>query len=180
MEKDKLKDHIAENRADFDIYDFDASEVWNGVSESLGDAAPSTVQVPVKYMWRAAAAVLFLIGISAYLLLQNQYLQHETLALNKVSSELAEAHEYYGTLITAKMAQIGVRRNEMEPSIYQDIDALDTAFSELREDLKDNADNEEVINAMIYNYKLKLEILEKILSEIDELNDDEQEREIFN
>ena len=37
---------------------------------------------------------------------------------------------------------------------------------ELKDDLNDNADNDEVIQAMIQNYRIKLEILEEMLNQI--------------
>jgi hypothetical protein len=47
---------------------------------------------------------------------------------------------------------------------------LDHIYRELKEDLKDNADNEEVVVAMIQNYRLKLEILEEILLQLKPAN----------
>ena len=41
------------------------------------------------------------------------------------------------------------------------------AFMELSQDLIDEAQNEEVVRAMIDNYRLKLKILERILEDLD-------------
>jgi Ni,Fe-hydrogenase III component G len=43
---------------------------------------------------------------------------------------------------------------------------LDNIFKELKHDLKDNAANEEVLQAMIQNYRIKLEILTEILEQL--------------
>jgi hypothetical protein len=43
---------------------------------------------------------------------------------------------------------------------------LDKVFEELKRDLKDNSDNEEVIEAMIQNYRIKLEVLDEILTQL--------------
>ena len=51
-------------------------------------------------------------------------------------------------------------------------------FNELKIDLKDDAANEEVIEAMIQNYRIKLQILEEILTQLknaDEQNTDDHE-----
>ena len=55
-------------------------------------------------------------------------------------------------------------------------------FKSLKEDLKDNADNEEVVFAMIQNYRLKLDILEEILLQLRsaEKNNDCYENESVN
>jgi hypothetical protein len=51
---------------------------------------------------------------------------------------------------------------------------LDEEYKSLKNDLKDDADSEEVINAMIEYYRLKLEMLGKILLEIQKNNDHEE------
>lgn len=179
MAKDKLKQHVTANRDAFELYEFDRDQVWDQVSKSL-DQNTKTVQVPIKYIWRAVGSIVLLVGISAYLLFNSFYNNDGTLAFNHVSPELVEAQEYYGTMIDHKIQQIKRSQPEMDPAIYEDIEALDKAFRELKEDLKDNADNEEVINAMIYNYKLKLEILEKILIEIGEVKKDNAANGLLN
>ena len=52
--------------------------------------------------------------------------------------------------------------------LIEDFTEMDKAFLELKEDLKDDVDNEEVVEAMINNYRLKLKILERIMIEIEE------------
>ena len=50
---------------------------------------------------------------------------------------------------------------------------MNAAFSELKADLKDNVDNEEVVTAMMENYRLKLQILEEILKELEKERSEE-------
>jgi len=54
---------------------------------------------------------------------------------------------------------------------------LDSVYADLRRDLKDNAANEEVIEAMIQNYRLKLEILEDVLSQMRQANNNHNNEE---
>jgi 3-hydroxyacyl-CoA dehydrogenase len=49
---------------------------------------------------------------------------------------------------------------------------LDSMYYDLKSDLKDNMANQEVIEAIIENYRLKITILEDILTEITPLNDE--------
>jgi hypothetical protein len=80
--------------------------------------------------------------------------------------DLMEADLYY-------TSQINMKRDELftlagnQPEVMQDIDTelndLDKVFQELKEDLNDNAANEEILEAMIQNYRLKLQILEDML-----------------
>ena len=55
-----------------------------------------------------------------------------------------------------------------------DLVELDEVFEELKNDLKDDSDNEEVIEAMIQNYRLKLQILNEMLEQLNKANKDEE------
>ncbi len=163
MERDDLKEHIEGFRQDFEIYDFDQKGAWDGIADKLDAKQKSHVMIPVKYIWRVAAVLVLSLGITFYM----TWLRMESNNIDMISSsELAEADAYYAVLISAKITQIKNSNSDIDADIFQDIDALDNAFVELQEDLKDNADNEEVVSAMILNYKIKLEILEKIYVEV--------------
>jgi hypothetical protein len=59
-----------------------------------------------------------------------------------------------------------------------EFEELDQVFDELKADLRDDAANEEVVEAMIQNYRIKLEILEEILIQLksaDEKNHNDHE-----
>jgi hypothetical protein len=59
-------------------------------------------------------------------------------------------------------------KNQLDDDrILEDLNAMDDAFADLKSDLEDNVDNEEVIMAMMENYRLKLQILEEILSKLE-------------
>ena len=57
--------------------------------------------------------------------------------------------------------------------VFTDLEQLDEVYKELMNDLQDNADNEEVVQAMIENYRIRLQILEQILNEIKGEQDEE-------
>lgn len=165
MENDELKNHVEGRRQEFEVYEFDHDLSWDNISERLDDKQKSHLKVPIKYVWRIAAVFVITLGFTFYMTWLN--IAEDNLDAI-ASTELAEADEYYGGLISTKVLQIRNSNSTIDQDIFRDIDALDQAFVELKEDLKDNADNEEVVNAMILNYKIKLEILEKIIKEMDE------------
>ena len=104
--------------------------------------------------------------------------------LQAESPEL-EAYENIPVLVEARAYYSGQIRN-MEDEVYQlagvdspisndikiEFEELDQVFNELKADLNDDAANEEVVEAMIQNYRIKLQILEDILSQLK--NTDEQ------
>jgi hypothetical protein len=88
---------------------------------------------------------------------------------NAETGEIAEVQAYY-------THQINDRENEIykyaafDPNIKTQLkvefNQLDSIYSSLRRDLKDNIDNREVVEAMIQNYRIRLEILENMLQQL--------------
>jgi len=79
------------------------------------------------------------------------------------NKELAEASAYYNDEIQKKRKEL-MKCTSGNPDVTKEINnefgQLDKAFKELQSDLKENVDNQQVIDAMIQNYRMKLEVLE--------------------
>ncbi len=78
-------------------------------------------------------------------------------------SELNELSSYYTLKINKEKNDIFVLASnnpEVKTEINNEFDQLDKAYKELQKDLKENIDNNLVIDAMIQNYRMKLEVLE--------------------
>jgi hypothetical protein len=82
---------------------------------------------------------------------------------------LMEAELFYTSQINSAKEEIiilsGNDRTLMD-DVNLDMIELDNLFDELKNDLKDNSDNEEVIEAMIQNYRIKLQVLDEILLQL--------------
>ena len=70
---------------------------------------------------------------------------------------------------------------EVTGNAKRELAALDNIYMELEIDIKDNIDSEEVVSAMIENYRLKLELLESILNQIRKqgIEEDDEADEYF-
>lgn len=166
--KDSLREHINQNRNDFESFhdDFDAS--WNVVEARLNQHdRKQRFKVVLKI---AAAVVFWLVAGMGFL----QFYSFDTTQNDSFteSSEYFETEQYYDRLIQEKIEIIQTRQGELEPEILEDVQQLDLIYEELRNDLADNANNQEVIEAMIKQQRLKLSVLEQILEKLEE-NDHE-------
>jgi len=176
--KDKLKIFAEEHRDSFENYQIDVDETWIGLEQRLNDLE----RKPFRTIWRNAlkvAAVLFVVITVAY----GSYLNKERIDLNKngialhdISSDLADTEAFYASQIDEKLKLIEISAGNIDPEIKKQLEILDMDYKSLKNDLLDNADSEEVINAMIEFYRLKLAMLEKILKEIQK-NDDTKDHE---
>jgi hypothetical protein len=176
MSPDKLEKYILDERDRFDDLEPDPA-VW----DRIGTRPAKVVRINWRGVAWKAAAVVAIFTASYYF---HDYVDYRRTAErdflagsiedeggSPIVKELVEAEAYY-------TAQINLRKEEVLllttglPDVQKEIDLeiveLDKVFEELKEDLKDNADNEEVIEAMIQNYRLKLDILEEMLSRLKE------------
>lgn len=156
MEKDNLKDRIKQDQGSWDIYDFDKQEVWSEIEMRLNKQKRHNFR---SYLSIAASVVLLCLAFtSLYMITKDE----------ELPTQVAELEAYYKPMAMEKLQIIQAHKSELDPQIFKDIQMLDSAYLELRNDLKDDIDNEEVIQAMIQNYRAKLQILEHILNEIQE------------
>ena len=174
MKEDKLKKFIDQYRESFDIYSEDYEDIWQGIESELDKRQKKR---ELKVVWRVAASFLLILSVATLLLLVKRNLTWNIQGNQVVPEELAEAAFYYQGMINDRLETIQANKHDIGEEIFEDLEALDQAYLELQNDLKDNADNEEVVQAMIQNYKMKLEILQAILDELKRNNPDYKEEE---
>ena len=161
MAKDQFKYFVEENRAGFESYHQDFQEMWMEIQKEI---EPSSK--PMWSSWTKMAASFLIFALSMFGLIK--YQQNAMLP-----AELREAEDHYYSIIATKMEMVKQHHQEVDDLIWQDLELLDHAYTDLKKDLKEKVDNQEVVQAMIENYRAKLEILDQILDEI-ENNEDEK------
>lgn len=85
-------------------------------------------------------------------------------------AELLEATQYYAEQINKTRSLImncASYNKGIDQQVNTEFAQLDTVYRSLRNDLKDNIDNSEVLEAMILNYRMRLEILESIMQQLE-------------
>jgi hypothetical protein len=184
MKTDKLEKFVIENRAQFDTMEPNP-DLWQKIEASQ----TKTVHINwTRVLTRAAAIVV--IFVSSYIFFDYIMQQEErpVVAETEVADpedlhayqELMEAEYYYSSIIEQRKTEfieLAGNNAPLRKEINIELSELDKIYRELKEDLKDNADNEEVVAAMIQNYRLKLEILEEILQQLQPANENTKEDE---
>lgn len=171
--KDKLKSHINKNRSEFELYQTDIEGIWSEIEDALEKNRPNQFKWRTVLKVAASIMLVFVVGFLAIRYVDNIRKYEDGFSLAEISPELAEAEFYYSRLVDEKFALIRSNNDQLGPLITQEFEVLDSAYQDLKNDLKDNMDNEEVINAMIQNYRIKLQILEQILDNM-ERNEDKE------
>lgn len=176
MNLDPLEKYILDHREQFDDQEPDP-QVWEKISPPA--RRPIIRLAWKKIAWQAAAvAAIFVASYFFHDYMAERNRPDSTMAgmdgeSAPIVRELIEAEAWYTAQINQRKDEV-FRLTANYPDIQREIDLelveMDKVFDELKDDLKDNADNEEVIEAMIQNYRLKLDILEEMLFRLKQAN----------
>jgi hypothetical protein len=170
--KDSFEKFVHENRSRFDNLEPDIA-VWN----KLKDRLPKSKSFSWSLFLRRAAIVIVIFTASYFANeLIHRFNNDSSVLVNKNAIPgLSEAEAYYAGLVIQKMNELKpVIENcpSLQEELNYDLSELDSVYVELKRDLKDNMANQEVIEAIIENYRFKISILEDILSELTPLNEE--------
>lgn len=173
--KDELKKYVEQHRERFESYDLDVDDAWQEIELELERDQQSNSLLTWRNVARIAAVfvVIAAIGFGFYLNNERIKLNDGGIALHRISADLADTEAFYSTQIDEKLQMIEAASGSLDEEVVMQLKVLDEDYSSLKKDLNDQADSEEVINAMIQYYRLKLSMLEKILDEIQEKDENE-------
>lgn len=150
--------------------------LWEGISEQLKHPKKTEVKkgktVKVVQMYSISRPVLMRVAASVALLLAIGigWVSYKVNTLDDAanSPQLSKTEQHYDQVFHAKLAELKqYEQDELyDPDLLTDIEELSSIYADLRNDLKEDANNEQVVEAMIHNYKIRIELLERMLDEI--------------
>jgi len=160
---DNIERYIKENREKMDIHEPDAS-LWGRIEKDL----PGKRRSLITYLSRAAAVIIIAgAGLALILKTMSPSADENQSAMNIVR----ETEQYYNSLIRSLYAEAEpmlTANPEINTELSTGMNELDSICANIRKDLKDNVATEEVIEALIVNYRLRIELLEDMLRIIKE------------
>jgi len=158
---DKLELFIRKNRADLDKYEPPKS-AWRRIKAGM-----KTGRSIVTVWFSAAAVVVAILGSALILFSLNQKKDVSISQGNTGQPFLRETEVYYNSLVNKlyfEAKPLLADQPEIAYELRTDMAQLDSICTDIRRDLKDNVANQEVIEALIQNYRIKLQLLEDMLS----------------
>ncbi len=162
-EKDDLKHFVDSYRPHFDENSAPA-DLWGDIEKKLNQKEQrKTISLTFRYSFRIAASIALIIsGLLAYGLFQYQ---KETDHFAEKYPEIHEMESFYQVQLDRQM-QVVKAANISTTLAENNLDELEKVYKELKNDLKDNADNQRVLEAMIQNYRLRLLVLQELLERV--------------
>lgn len=170
MKKDTLENFVHAHRPEFDSFEPGRS-VWKRIRQR--NRPVKTVR-PGPFLMAAAIAGFILLTAALW----GFFLRNKTMVsgLDRVEEKipvLKEAGIYYNGMINRRLNEVKstlAGYPGLMDELNSDMVELDSVFNELKNDLRDQIRNEEVIQAMIQSYRIKLQLLEDMLERVKTTN----------
>ena len=169
MKPDRLEKFVNENRHEFDQLE-PSDRIWEAISGQLNEEPKHKIR---KFQWMKIAAVVILALAIPTVIYQVKFSEQiqsaKAVQADPEIQELIEAEAYYAQEVSGKMAEINKCYKvhpEIKVEIEGDLNELEMMYHSLKNDLKENISNKEVIEAMIENNRNRMKLVDEVLEQI--------------
>lgn len=173
---DKFEKHIQENKAFFNDHKADRAKLWANIELELGQKPTKLIPLWKSPLFKIAASVLLLLGMTV--IIGISLTGTTTNEARYASQELLDIDMHYKGLVSYQVQLI--QKNEQlsatdKAEFLSFIDELDKEYEVLRLEMHNNLDNQLVLEAIVSNYRKRIELIENLLRQLNEskLKDDE-------
>ena len=179
MKKDMLDDLFEALQDQFDI-EVPAENHERRFLEKLQNNKQTKVvdlQKRPSFNWKPLLAIAASIALIAVLFIGNQS-QEITSDLASVSPEMAETQEFFAATIAQELSKLESLNSPQAKLLANDaikrIELLEKEYDALKEDLKTSGNDKRVIYAMISNFQNRIDILQTVLLQIENVKNLQQ------
>lgn len=175
---DDFEKYISDNAEAFNTERADRDNMWLQINTVL--EAGKTKVVPLykrKLFLKIAASLMALMVITFFY----THFKPGIVTENQLASkELLEIDMHYKSLVNYQVAL--VQKNPKLSTADKNeflsfMDELDAEYLALKKEMETNLDNEQVLEAIVANYKKRIELIEKLLERLNETKKFEQNYE---
>ncbi|MEC7262740.1 MAG: hypothetical protein VXW38_03305 [Bacteroidota bacterium] len=167
----------------------------------LDEQLPSKPTKKKAFTWwlQVAASVVVVIGLSVYFFLgsnnemqpdekmtvvdsQDPNGEEQTISLGDLSPDLKKIETYYTTNINLQLSDLEIDPNnkELMDSYMDRLAELNVEYHKLNAELNEMGPNDQTIEALIKNLQLRLQLLQKLKTKLNQLKSSKNEQESSN
>lgn len=150
----------------FDIYQTPTGH-FNRFKDKFEVNKTTLINKPHKYKWYLIAASLALLVSMWYNFKPREKRGYE---LADVSEQMKETQTYFTTVLTREIKKVNLQKNEQTNQLIQDaltrVNRLQNEYKKLSIDLKNTGLDHRIVNAMIFNFQQRIEILQNLLDQL--------------
>ncbi len=133
-------------------------------------------RINFRHVLQVAASLAIILTSTVLLIRQNR--GDNQVAQREIPAAMMEADIYYTSQVDAKYDQIkefNFENAEEKTVLLNELKDLESYHQQLMVDLEANPDDDRVINAMIRHYKLKLEVMDQIIIQLNQVKSETSE-----
>lgn len=174
---DNFEKHIRENKEVFNEHKADSEKIWAAIATELKKEQPRVIPLWKSPMLRIAASIVMILSISAFIAF-SVLGSSNNVETQYASKELLDIDMHYKNLVSyqVKLVQNHPKLSDEDKTEFLSfMDELDEEYEQLRLEMQNNLDNEIVLEAIVSNYKQRIELIENLLKQINDskLTDDD-------
>lgn len=172
MEKDTIEALFDNLQGEFDIKAPNKDHELRFIEKLEANAYTFMPKATSRFFWKPilAIAASLVICFSLFMTLHNQ---SESSDLASVSPELSETQDFFTITISNELKKIHRERSPLTVQIIDDalaqIKILETDYKKLKTDLTESGSDQRVIYAMISNFQNRIDILNTVLEQIEDV-----------
>lgn len=163
-----MKEFIQGNKSEFET-DKPSSDLWNKIDQELSDNTNERVvkMVPVKRMWKMVISSAAAVAI-AFLTFNTLNPGGSSLASEDIQksgfSDVNQLESYYSSQVNDRMERLKIYN--IDEDLLEEIAVLKEEFENLKSEAGKGLNQEEILDSMIDNYRLRVRLLEEIMREV--------------
>jgi len=164
---DKLEEYIRNNRDNLDKYS-PSPDIWKGIKRILKKKRSFVMHwlsIAAIFTVILGTALLFFRPWNRQMVSDNGYDNHPGPSNGNI--QLKETEIYYNNMANSLYREaipLLTGNPEIKKELSVDMTHLDSICSDIKKDLKDNVANREVVEALIQNYRIRIRLLEDMLT----------------
>ncbi|WP_339712945.1 hypothetical protein [uncultured Kriegella sp.] len=166
---DDFEKHIRKHSKEFDEHTAHRDKLWANIASELDNTTVKVVPLWKSPFLKIAATVVILLGIGAFIGLSIFGGSYNTKEDRFASQELMDIDMHYKNLVShqVQLLQNNPKLSDSDKTAFLSfMDELDEEYDVLRQEMQKNLDNELVLEAIITNYKKRIELIENLLKQI--------------
>jgi hypothetical protein len=127
-------------------------------------------KVHFRHLIQVAASIAIILASAIVIIRQNN--SGSKMAQEEIPAAMVEADIYYTTQVNARYDEIrefNFDNTEEKTVLLNELKDLDATHQQLMSDLEANPDDDRVINALIRHYQIKLEVMDQIIIQLNQI-----------
>lgn len=132
----------------------------------------------IRHGLQIAASIAIILTSAIVLMKQNK--SGEKMAAQEVPAALMEADVYYASQVNARyevIKEFDFESSEEKVVLLDELKDLESYHQQLMNDLESHPDNDQVINALIRHYQIKLEVMDQIIIQLNQVKKETSEKD---